>query len=34
MHRHLMDMQALHDAPIASLTEAFLATDREVRVCV
>ena len=30
MHRLLMDLQALHDAPAAALKEAFLATDQEV----
>ncbi len=30
MHRLMMDLQALHDAPAAALKEAFLATDQEV----
>lgn len=34
MHRHLMDLgEALHDAPVAALKEAFVATDLEVRFC-
>lgn len=32
MHKHLMDLEALHDAPVAALKEAFVATDKEVCV--